>query len=211
LSVSRGVAAGAIAWLYVVVEVGRGCIRMSRSRGREIALQALYQRDINPGIGARNISNFLKKRLKYRQDQVPFARDLLAGVQDNLAELDRRIQLTAENWRIERMPVLDRNILRLGLYEILTGGDGTPPVVAVNEAVDLAKRYAGPISGKFVNGILDQFLPGNKAAFKLGDPMPEPTPPAEVAAPVATAAPLNAAMRGLRKLKQKSAAESETK
>ncbi|MFM7590259.1 MAG: transcription antitermination protein NusB, partial [Isosphaeraceae bacterium] len=110
---------------------------MSRSRGREIVLQALYQRDINPGIGARNISNFLKKRLKYRQDQVPFARDLLAGVQDNLAELDSRIQLTAENWRIERMPVIDRNILRLGLYEILTGGDRTPPVVAVNEAVDL--------------------------------------------------------------------------
>lgn len=179
---------------------------MRRSRGREIALQALYQKDLNPGIGARFISNFLRKRLKYRQDQVPFARDLLAGVEEHMAELDRRIQLTAENWRIERMPVLDRNILRLGLYEILTGGESTPPLVAVNEAVDLAKRYAGPISGKFVNGILDQFLPGNKAAFKLGDPMPEPAPAVEVASSVSTPPPLNAAMRGLRKLKEKSLA-----
>ena len=179
---------------------------MRRSRGREVALQALYQKDLNPGIGARFISNFLKKRLKFRQDQLPFARDLLAGVEENMAELDRRIQLTAENWRIERMPVLDRNILRLGLYEILTGGDGTPPLVALDEAVELAKRFGSPVSGKFVNGILDQFLPGNKAAFKLGDPMPEPAPPAEPASQPAAPPPLNAAMKGLRKLKAKNAA-----
>jgi transcription antitermination protein NusB len=180
-------------------------LRMRRSRGREVALQALYQKDLNPGIGARQIGIFIKRRLKYCPEQLDYTKSLVKGVEENLAELDKRIQHTAENWRIERMPVLDRNILRLGLYEMQTGGESTPPLVALDEAVELAKRYAGPISGKFINGILDRFLPGNSAAFKFGEPLPEPpadAQPNQEPAPSKHQKPAVPASIGLKKVKR---------
>lgn len=146
---------------------------MRRTRGREIALQALYQKELNPGIGQRQISTFLRHRLKHTPTLIDYSKALINGVDKYKAEIDKRLTLVADNWRLERMPILDKNILRIGLYEIQTGNDGTPPAVAVNEAVDLAKRYGSVQSGKFINGILDQFLPGRPAAFKFGDPLPD--------------------------------------
>lgn len=145
---------------------------MRRTRGREVALQVLYQKDLNPGIGQRQISTFIRRRLKHTPHLLEYVKELVSGVSENQDELDKRLQLSLENWKIHRMPVLDRNIMRIGLFEILTGKQSTPPTVAVNEAVDLAKRYGSIQSGKFINGILDQFLPGHPAAFQLGDPIP---------------------------------------
>lgn len=146
---------------------------MRRTRGREIALQALYQKELNPGIGLRQINTFLRHRLKNTPTLVDYTKSLIKGVEEHKAELDKRLELVAENWRIDRMPVLDKNILRIGLYEIQTSTDGTPAAVALNEAVNLAKRYGSVQSGKFINGILDQFLPGHPGEFKLGDPLPQ--------------------------------------
>ena len=134
-----------------------------RSRAREIVLQLLYQDDLNPDAAPAAKERFLRGRLRDPRLE-RFAADLLAGVRTKRAELDKLIASTAENWRIERMPPIDRNVLRLGAYELLF--TDVPPKAAVNEAVDLAKRYGGAHSGQFVNGILDRLIP----------PAPPPTP-----------------------------------
>lgn len=89
-----------------------------------------------------------------------FTRDLVQGVTDNLAAIDLKISQYAKNWELERMAVVDRNILRLGGYEILFRKD-IPPKVSINEAVELAKKYSDVQAGKFVNGILDKIKTEN--------------------------------------------------
>jgi len=84
-----------------------------------------------------------------------FADKLIKGVVENRAALDERIKQHAENWDIHRMAVVDRNILRLAIYEMLYRED-IPPIVSINEAVDVAKKFSTKDSGKFVNGILDK-------------------------------------------------------
>ncbi len=84
-----------------------------------------------------------------------FTRDLVKGVGDNLEVIDLKISNYAKNWELERMAVVDRNILRLAAYEILFRSD-IPPKVSINEAVELAKKYSDVQAGKFVNGILDK-------------------------------------------------------
>jgi transcription antitermination protein NusB len=84
-----------------------------------------------------------------------FAEPLIRGTLEHLEDLDAKIQLYAKNWNLHRMAVVDRNVLRLAIYEMLYRED-IPPVVSINEAVDVAKRFSTEDSGKFVNGILDK-------------------------------------------------------
>jgi transcription antitermination protein NusB len=134
-----------------------------RSRAREVVLQVLYQDDLNPGSNPTVADQFLQSRLK--DDELSqFARTLLSGVRRNRQELDEMLNQTAENWTIERMAVTDRNVLRLGAYEILFLD--TPDRVAINEAVELAKRFGSTHSAQFVNGILDRFLAGHEKRTK---------------------------------------------
>ena len=126
-----------------------------RTRAREVALQVLYQDDLNPGGNPATADTFLKQRLK-DEELVEFARSLVSGVRRNRAELDEMLEQTADNWSIERMAATDRNVLRLGAYEILY--TDTPDRAAINEAVELAKRFGSAQSAQFVNGILDKFL-----------------------------------------------------
>ena len=126
-----------------------------RSRARDVALQVLYQDDLNPGLDPEVADKFLRGRLR-SADLVEFARTLVAGVRRNQSELDTMLTRTADNWSLDRMVATDRNVLRLGAFEILY--TDTPDRVAINEAVDLAKRYGTAQSGPFVNGILDKFL-----------------------------------------------------
>ena len=127
-----------------------------RSRAREIVLQALYQDDLNPDADPRTANEFLSRRLGGDEELVNFARSLLGGVRRNRGELDALLSETADNWSLQRMAVTDRNVLRLGAYEILY--TETPDRVAINEAVELAKRFGARQSPQFVNGILDRFL-----------------------------------------------------
>lgn len=126
-----------------------------RSRAREVALQVLFQDDLNPGGNPAQADQFLRDRLK-ADELVAFAQSLVAGVRRNRGELDQLLDRTAENWKIARMATTDRNVLRLGAYEILYSD--TPARVAINEAVELAKRFGAAQSAQFVNGILDRFL-----------------------------------------------------
>jgi transcription antitermination protein NusB len=127
-----------------------------RSRAREVALQILYADDLNPGRDLHEADQFVRRRLAPDERLIEFARSLVTGVRRNRRELDELLAIRAENWSLERMAVIDRNILRLGAYEILY--TDTPGQVAINEAVELAKRYGGRQSPQFVNGVLDRVL-----------------------------------------------------
>ena len=126
-----------------------------RSRAREIALQVLFQDDLNPRVDPAVADQFIGRRLG-TPELAEFARALVAGARRNRPELDGLIEKTAENWSLGRMAVTDRNVLRLGAYEILMSD--TPDPVAINEAVELAKRYGAAQSAQFVNGILDRLM-----------------------------------------------------
>jgi len=126
-----------------------------RSRAREVALQVLYQYDLNPDTVA-PIETFVQQRLGNEQRLIEFAQSLIAGVQQRARQVDRYLGSTAENWSLDRMAVTDRNILRLGAYELFY--TDAPGRVVVNEAVELAKRFGDQRSPSFINGILDRLL-----------------------------------------------------
>ena len=110
-----------------------------RTRGREIALQVLYQAELNPGLAPEEIRRFIERRLLGDTKLCEFTRSLIAGVQAHQGRIDALISEVAENWRIDRMAAIDRNILRLGAYEMLYCPD-VPTKVAINESLELAKR-----------------------------------------------------------------------
>ena len=126
-----------------------------RSRAREVALQALFQEDLNPRESVDLLAPFVKSRLK-DESLREFAIGLVQGVKRNLAELDALLEEKAENWSLSRMAATDRNVLRLGAFEIRYGD--TPDRVAIDEALELAKRFGSENSSQFVNGILDKLL-----------------------------------------------------
>jgi N utilization substance protein B len=127
-----------------------------RSRARQVVLQLLYEDDLNPQHSMAASDLFLRRRLKEDPDLVQFACSLLSGVRRNRPELDQMLAVTADNWSLDRMAVTDRNVLRLGAYEIRYAD--TPGRVAINEAVELAKRFGTRHSAQFVNGVLDRLL-----------------------------------------------------
>ena len=124
---------------------------LRRHLAREVALQVLYQDDLNPGLAPRIADEFIGRRLRW-PELAAFARSLVAGVRANRPQIDDLLGQTADNWSLRRMAATDRNVLRLGACEILH--TDTPPRVAINEAVELANRYGGESSPRFVNGVL---------------------------------------------------------
>ena len=127
-----------------------------RSRAREVALQLLYEDDLNPTHNLAASDRYLQRRLHGDPELVQFAQSLVSGVRRNRPELDKLLTDRADNWTLQRMAVTDRNILRLGAFEILY--TETPNRVAINEAVELAKRFGARRSAQFVNGVLDRVL-----------------------------------------------------
>jgi N utilization substance protein B len=125
-----------------------------RSRAREVALQLLFQRDLNTHVPREAIEQFARDRLR-DESLTPFCLSLYDGVVTNLVALDERLGAAAENWRVARMTVVDRNVLRLGAYELLFAPE-TPPEVALNEAIELARRFGAANSPAFANGVLDR-------------------------------------------------------
>ena len=127
-----------------------------RSRAREIVLQVLYQDDLNTDQPEDIRLRFINARLNQDRSLVEFAEDLLAGVRRHRDKVDQQLEEIARNWKLSRMAATDRNVLRLGAYEILF--TETPTRVAVNEAIELAKRYGTNNSSQFVNGVLDRLM-----------------------------------------------------
>jgi N utilization substance protein B len=128
----------------------------TRRRAREIVLQLLYESDINDSRDAEAARRFIRSRLQGRKALTEFACGLLQGTLQRRDDIDQQLAALATNWTLPRMPVVDRNILRLGAYEVMYGD--TPGRVAVNESIVLAKRYGDTNSPRFVNGVLDRLL-----------------------------------------------------
>ncbi len=126
----------------------------SRHRSRERALQILFLWDARRQPVEEAIDAYYDQLFSEEHpERDPFVATLVRGTVEHLAELDEQIAKHAEHWRMERMPVVDRNILRLAVYEMAHGG--TPPAVAIDEALELAREFAGEESVQFVNGVLD--------------------------------------------------------
>ena len=124
-----------------------------RTLARECALKVLYQIDITKISVEEAAANYWESN-PAEPDVVTFATGLVSGTIAHKESIDALLSKHADNWTIERMAVIDRNVLRLGAFELLHLDD-VPSKVAINEAVELAKRYGGDESSKFVNGILD--------------------------------------------------------
>ncbi len=129
-----------------------------RTHARELALQFLFQIDFQGDGLASELDDFLDEALRGKPGTTPakiYARRLVHGVIAERAALDALIEKAAANWDLDRMAAVDRNALRIGLYEMLYDDD-IPTKVAINEAIELGKRYSTEASGAFVNGILDR-------------------------------------------------------
>jgi N utilization substance protein B len=134
----------------------------SRRRAREFALQALYRADLGNDPGPQALEALWKGLLDgmvpgraAEEEEIAYAKRIVDGVAEKKSEIDGLIERSSVNWRLSRMPLVDRNILRLASYE-LVACDDVPTNVSINEAVELAKRFGDKDSRAFVNGILDR-------------------------------------------------------
>lgn len=126
----------------------------TRRHAREWAVQFLFQRDFNTNDIESALADFWNEKPADQKIRC-FTEELVRGVLTNLAAIDAKIQQYAEHWEVKRMNAVDRNVMRLALYEMLYRPD-IPPIVSINEAVDIAKAFSSLESGRFVNGILDR-------------------------------------------------------
>lgn len=126
-----------------------------RSVARECALKILYQIEIINSAPATVMAAYWEQEPEHDAEVRAFAAGIVDGVRARMEDIDRKISDYATNWQVGRMAVIDRNVMRMGVYELMYAVD-IPPKVAINEAVDLAKKYGDTDSGKFVNGILDK-------------------------------------------------------
>lgn len=126
----------------------------NRHLSRTVAMQSLYEWDFNERVKPLlEITDFNVKQFAPGLDDPAFIFDLIKGVEKHLDEIDGIIVKTAPEWPLEQITVIDRNILRLGIYELMFAKE-VPPKVAINEAVELGKAFGGESSGKFINGVL---------------------------------------------------------
>lgn len=138
-----------------------------RTKAREVVVQMLYLRDLNPDVDSDTIHTLIDEQLR-SPDLREFAWRLFVGVMEYRAQIDERLQDAAENWAIKRMAPTDRNVLRLGAYELLQ--TDTPHRVVLDEAIELAKRFGGKQSSQFVNGVLDQVVPADRRGDERNSP-----------------------------------------
>ena len=125
-----------------------------RTRARELALQFLYQFDLRGQEFLGEARSFLRDEESDKSTR-EFALHLIRGTAEHLDEVNDLIRQVAKNWDIERMAVIDRNVLRMATFELLYCTD-IPPKVSINEAIELGKRYSTQNSGGFINGVLDK-------------------------------------------------------
>jgi len=125
-----------------------------RRSSRELALKFLYQFELNGGDLDEQIKLFLERNSS-QEDVANFMKELVVSLIDKMEEIDEIIQKFSDHWILDRMTVIDRNILRMGTCELLFSFS-TPPKVVINEAIDIAKKYGNEDSPEFINGILDK-------------------------------------------------------
>ena len=129
----------------------------SRHLSRSIVMQSLYEWDFS-GKKPKDLEKIVEKNIKEfgpGLEDKAFVWQLVNGVVSKLSDIDKIIEKAAPEWPIDQITIIDRNVLRIGLYELLYGNkEEVPPKVAINEAIELAKTFGGESSGKFINGVL---------------------------------------------------------
>ena len=145
----------------------KGFIMGSRRKGRELVLTLLYREEFSDDKNIkRAIENIIKLDTeRTKSNTADFAEDLFRGVLGNREIIDKLLEKYLEHWEINRVAVIDKNIMKMAMYEILFRDD-IPDVVSIDEAVDLAKKYSTENSGGFVNGILDRIRKDKKKILK---------------------------------------------
>ena len=126
----------------------------ARRQARELALQILFPTEFATQISVRALMEVFEE--SYDNDVIQYADLLIKGVQDNKAAIDSKIQASSAHWKVERMATIDRNILRIAVYEMRFAPEQIKENIAINEAVEIAKKYGTTESASFVNGLLDQ-------------------------------------------------------
>ena len=126
----------------------------TRRKSRELALQMLYQADLGEQASDEVRRTFWKGRGEVEREVQGFADDIFRVAQDRSTEINKLIQSHAENWRMDRMAAVDRNVLRAAVAELL-GFPQTPRAVVINEAIEIARKFSSPESAQFINGVLD--------------------------------------------------------
>ncbi len=147
----------------------------ARRKARECALQMLFQFDLARQPVDELIQTYWGELAEAADEVKDFANDLVIGVIDHFTEIDERIRHRTEHWRISRMAVVDRNLLRLAVYEFVYQPN-TPKTVAINEALEIARRFSTHEATQFVNGILDAI---KRDMEMLPPPVPPPEEPKE--------------------------------
>jgi transcription antitermination protein NusB len=144
----------------------------NRHLSRSIAMQCLYEWDFKKKSG-KEVDGIIKKNIKEfgpGMDDTGFVESLVKNTIANREKIDPLIEKCAPEWPLEQVTIVDRNILRLGIYELLYGNyEEVPPKVAINESIELAKSFGGSSSGRFVNGVLGTIY------RELGEPMKDDT------------------------------------
>ncbi len=133
----------------------------NRHLGRIVALQTLYEYEFRSGESTTDVAEILERNVSRYEDAIDdkaFVQDLIDGVIAKIPELDAALQPIAPGWPIDQIARIDRNVLRIGLFELLHRADTVPPKVAINEAVELAKAFGSDNSSKFINGVLGTAL-----------------------------------------------------
>ena len=129
----------------------------SRHLSRSIVMQSLYEWDFY-GQKDKNLKKIVERNIKEfgpGLEEVDFIWDLIKGITSHLSQLNKVIEKAAPEWPLDKITIVDRNVLRIGLYELLyEDKEEVPPKVAINEAIELAKNFGGESSGKFINGVL---------------------------------------------------------
>ena len=128
----------------------------ARRKARELALQMLFQHDMS-GNGPDAIISTFEELQKSKPNTREFATKIFRGTVDHMPQIDEMIQGQAENWRLSRMAVVDRNIIRMSIYELLEESE-TPKLVIIDEAIEIGKKFGTQKSSQFINGILDGIL-----------------------------------------------------
>lgn len=128
----------------------------NRHLARSIAMQSLFEWDFRQ-IKENAIQSIIDNNIEefgHGIKEIDFIKNTIKGVQDNIKDIDAVITKYAPQWPIDQITIVDRNVLRIGIYELKYCSEEIPPKVAINEAIEIAKNYGGPASGKFVNGVL---------------------------------------------------------
>ena len=139
-----------------------------RTKARERALQALYQIDVASTDLEEALARFWRSFEPVEREVMTLAEALVRGVAEHRRAIDEEIERVSANWRLDRMAKVDRNVLRLATYELLR--TEVPIKVAINEAIELGKKYGSESTGAFVNGVLDKIASGLPASRRAGEP-----------------------------------------